>query len=148
MKVILLKDVKNVGKKYETKEVSDGHALNFLIPNKLAETATESSLKRVQNIKAREEGEKRVNEDLLMKNVKDVNDITLEIKETANDKGHLFKGVHQKEIADELKKQGHLDLLPEYIMLEKPIKEVGEHIIEVKVQDKTAKFKLVITAEK
>lgn len=146
MKVILLKDVKNVGKKYEVKEVSDGHALNFLIPRKLAETSTESSSKRIHNIKAREDGEKRVNEDLLIKNLKQVNDVTLEIKETANEKGHLFKGIHQEEIVAELKKQGHLDLLPEYIILEKPIKEIGEHIIEVKVQDKTAKFKLVITA--
>ena len=134
MKVILLKDVKNVGKKYDAKEVSDGHALNFLIPNKLAITSTPSSVKRIHDIKAREEGEKKVREDLLSKNLKSVEGVTISLSEKANDKGHLFKGVHQTELIAAIKEQTGLDLAPEHIMLEKPIKEVGEHTVEVKVQ--------------
>ncbi|MCC2630339.1 MAG: rplI [Candidatus Paceibacter sp.] len=147
MKVILLKDVSKVGKKFEVKEVASGFALNMLIPRKLAEAATPSALARFNNIKAREDGEKKVREDLLMKNLKQLDGKTIEIKETANDKGHLFKGVHQDELVAEIKKQIDLDLAPEYIMLEKPIKEVGEHEIEVKVQDKSAKFKVNIIAD-
>lgn len=146
MKVILLKDVRKIGRKYEVKEVSDGYALNFLIPQKLAEVSTESAMKRLNNFKFREEGERRIREDLLIKNIKSLDGLTIEIAETANDKGHLFKGVHQAELVAEIKKQTELDLAPEYIILEKPLKEVGEHVVEVKVQDKTTKFKVNIVA--
>lgn len=147
MKVILLKDTKKVGKKFETKEVSDGYALNFLIPNKLAEVATPSSIKKLEVVKKRDAEEKKVQEDLLVMNLKSLDGVSIELKEPANDKGHLFKGVHKEEIITALKTQGHLDLLPEYIILEKPIKEVGEHTIEAKVQNKTVKFKVVISAK-
>jgi large subunit ribosomal protein L9 len=146
MKVILLHDVRKVGKKFEVKEVASGFALNMLIPRKLAEAATPSNLARYNNIKAREEGEKKVREDLLMKNLKSVDGKTIELKESANEKGHLFKGVHQEELVSAIKAQTELDLAAEYIMLDKPLKEVGEHEVEVKVQDKSAKFKVNIVA--
>ncbi len=147
MKVILLKDVKKVGKKFEVLEVSNGYALNMLIPNKMAETATPSTLARLNNIKARIDGEKKINEDLLMKNLKQIEGKTITLSETANEKGHLFKGIHQDELVAEIKKQTELDMAPEYIQLEKPLKEVGEHEIEIKVQDKSVKFKVVIEAK-
>jgi large subunit ribosomal protein L9 len=146
MKVILLQDVKKVGKKFEVKEVASGYALNFLIPRKMAEASTQSSEKRIGNIKARAEGEQKVREDLLMKNLKSLDGKTIEISEKANEKGHLFKGVHQAELVTEIKKQTELDLAPDYIVLEKPLKEVGEHTVEVKVQDKIAKFIVNIVA--
>lgn len=146
MKVILLQDVRKVGKKYEVKEVASGYALNLLIPQKLAEAATPSALARFNNIKAREEGERKVHEDLLIKNFKQLDGKTITISETANEKGHLFKGIHQAELVAEIKKQTALDLAPEYIQLDKPLKEVGEHTIEVKVQEKTATFKVNIVA--
>jgi large subunit ribosomal protein L9 len=147
MKVILLKDVKKVGKKFEVKEVSNGYALNMLIPNRLAETATESALARFNNMKAREEGERKIQEDLLMKNLKQIEGKTIEIAEAANEKGHLFKGIHQDELVAEIKKQTELDMAPQYIQLEKPLKEVGKHEVTIKVQDKSVKFKVEITAK-
>jgi large subunit ribosomal protein L9 len=147
MKVILLKDVKKVGKKFDVKDVADGYALNFLIPQKLAEVSNASNMKKLEAYKTQDEAHKKVQEDLLMKNLKSLEGITLELKEAANDKGSLFKGVHKAEIAAGLKTQGHLDITPDYIILEKPIKQVGETEIEVKVQNKSAKFKLVISAQ-
>ena len=144
MKVVLLKDVPKLGKKFEIKEVSDGHALNFLIPNGFAETGTEKSLKKVEVMKVKEAAELKIQEDLLKKNLKDLSGVTIEMTEKANEKGHLFAGIHKNEIIPALKAQTRLDILPEHIMLEKPIKEVGEFEIEVKVQDKIAKFKLVV----
>lgn len=146
MKVILLQDVRKVGKKFEVKEVASGFALNMLIPRKMAEAATDSAVKRLGNMKAKEEGEKKVREDLLMKNLKSVEGKIIEMSAPANEKGSLFKGIHAEEIVDAVKKQTELDLAPEYIILEKPVKEVGEHDIEVKVQDKSVKFKLVVSA--
>jgi large subunit ribosomal protein L9 len=87
-----------------------------------------------------------VQEDLLLMNLKAIEGVTLEISEKANEKGHLFAGVHKEEIIAHMKKDKHIDLLPDFIVLEKPIKEVGEHSVEIKVKDKSAKLKLVITA--
>ena len=57
MKVIFLEDVRNVGKKYDIKDVSDGYARNFLFPNKLAETATPEAIKKLESMKAAHEKE-------------------------------------------------------------------------------------------
>ena len=145
MKVILLHDVPKVGSKYEVKNVSDGHALNFLIPKELAVGANPAALKRIEKLKAEDSAHKKVQEDLLFMNLKALDGLTIEISEKANEKGHLFAGVHKAEIIAKLKEK-HIDVLPDFIVLDKPIKEVGEHMIEIKVKDKTAKFKLVITA--
>lgn len=146
MKVILNHDISKVGKKYEVKDVADGYALNFLIPKGLAETATPKAMKRLDGLKAVLTAERKVQEDLLAKNIKSIDGVRLEMEEKANDKGHLFAGLHTDQIVPALKKQTGIDVLPEFILLEKPIKEVGEHSIEVKVGDKSAKFTLVITA--
>jgi large subunit ribosomal protein L9 len=147
MKVILLQDVRKVGKKFEVKDVADGFALNFLIPRRLAEVSNTSNAKKIEHIKIKEAANQKIQEDLLLKNLKGLSGITLELKENANEKGHLFKGVNKEEIVTALKEQGHLDFSPEYIQLEKPIKEVGDYSIEVKVQEKSASFKLVVSAK-
>ena len=148
MKVILIKDVAKLGKKYEVKEVADGYALNFLVPHGQVEVATPKAMKKVELLHLQEVQDKKVQEDLLLKNLKSLEGVTITLKEKANEKGHLFAGIHKAELIPEIKKQTELDIAPEYIELEKPIKEVGEHLIEVKVQDKIAKFKVVVDALK
>ena len=83
-----------------------------------------------------------------MENIKSLDGITLNISSKANDKGHLFAGIHREEIVKELDAQLHLSVDPSSIILEHPIKEIGEHTIEVKVEGRSAKFKVVITAIK
>jgi large subunit ribosomal protein L9 len=144
MKVVLLKDVAKIGRKHEVKEVSDGHAQNFLIPNRLAEIATEGALRRVETLKTQEGERKEVQEDLLLKNIDDLKNVTVEMEEAANEKGHLFAGIHKEELVPEIEKQTRLIVLPEHIELEKPIKEVGEHEISVRVREKQIKFKLIV----
>lgn len=144
MKIILLQDVPKVGKKYDVKNVSDGYALNLLIPKGLAETATSAALKKVEKLKKADEAGKKVQEDLLLMNLKEIEGVTLEISEKANEKGHLFASVHKAEIIAHMKADKHVDLLPDFIVLEKPIKQVGEHEINLKVKDKSAKLKLII----
>lgn len=146
MKVVLLHDVAKLGKKYEVKNVSDGHAINLLIPQGLVEIATAGSLKKVEGLKAVHEAEQKIQMDLLMKNLGDIKDAVVTMKEKANEKGHLFAGVHKAELIPAIKEQTRLDLAAEFIVLEKPIKTVGEHKIEVKVGDKSAHFTLVIEA--
>ena len=146
MKVILLHDVPKIGKKYDEKNVSDGYALNFLIPKGLVEVATKQAAERAKVARADVEVRRKVQEDLLVKNLKSVTAAEITLSEKANEKGHLFAGVHREALAAALKEQARIDVLPEYIGLPATIKEVGEHMIEVKVQDKSVKFKVTITA--
>ena len=145
MKVILLKDVAKLGRKFDVKTVSDGHGLNLLIPQKLAIIATPQALKTLEVEKSRMEAEKKIHEELLAQNLKGLSETVLTIAGKANAKGHLFAGIHRDEIAAELQKQSRLQIDPSFVQLEQPIKEVGEHMIEVKAAGKSAKFKIVVT---
>ncbi len=148
MKIILMKDVPNLGHKYEVKNVAEGHALNFLFPAGLAEIATKKALERLE-VKQKQAGdEKKVRDDLLMKNLNSLASTRIEITEKANEKGHLFAGIHKPEIIKAIKKQTELDVDAEHIDLEHPIKEIGEYDIKIKVQDKDTTFKLIVTAFK
>ena len=146
MKVVLLHDVAKLGKKYEVKDVSDGHAINFLMPKGLVELASDATMKKIEGLKVIHDAEQKIHINLLLKNLEDINEAVVTLKEKANEKGHLFAAIHKPELVAAIKAQTRLDLAPEYIVLEKPIKTVGEHMIEVKVGDKTATFKLVIEA--
>jgi large subunit ribosomal protein L9 len=147
MKVILLKDVRKIGKKYEVKNVADGFALNFLIPQKLAEISNPSNEKKIESLKSREAAVLKIQEDLLIKNFKDLEGKVLEIKVRANEQGHLFKGVHKEEIALALKLNHKLDIPAEYIHLEKPIKEVGTFPIKVAVREVSTDLTVNVSAE-
>lgn len=144
MKVVLLKDVPGVGRKYDVKNVSDGYALNLLIPKRLAEIGTASSIGRAERMKSQNLTSQKIQEDLLLKNLASLNGVVVEISGKANDKGHLFASIHAETIVKELKAQKGIVVLPEFLVLEKPVKEIGEHEIPVKVQDKTGKFTLVV----
>jgi large subunit ribosomal protein L9 len=147
MKVIFLKQVPSVGNKYEVKNVSDGYATNFLIPNGLALVATDGTLKKILSKKDQEDSEKKVHEDLLLKNIKDLDGVRIEMTEPANEQGHLFAGIHASEIVPVIREQTHLQILPEHIDLPKPIKEVGEHKVSVNVQDVKVEFLLIVSAK-
>ena len=146
MKIILLRDVKGLGRKYDVKEAKNGHALNLLIPQGLAVHATDKNVREVDMKKRTDLEHKKIQEDLLIMNLKELSGAKIEMSEKANEKGHLFAGIHKEQIIPEIKKQTRIDMLPEFLILEKPIKEVGEHEISVKVADKTVKFKLVVKA--
>jgi len=150
MKIILLKDIPKLGKKFEVKNASDGYAVNMLVPRGLAIAATPENLHRIETEKEKYEGERKVHEALLAENLKDLEDTTLTISVKASDKGHLFAALHREALAAELAKQTHVQLEPAMIQLEHPIKEVGEHMIEVKGEGqagKSVKFKVIIKAE-
>lgn len=146
MKVILLKRVPKVGDKYEVKNVSDGYALNFLIPQKLGVAATAAELKRIDTLKSQEELDKKVKADLLAKNIASIQAISVSLTEKANEKGHLFSSIHAAEIVAAVKEQARVDIDPSFIALEKPIKEVGEHKIRISVGDTNAEFTLTVNA--
>lgn len=140
----MLKDVAKVGRKYETKDVAEGYALNLLIPKGLAIAATPDAVKRIGVEILKDEGEKKLHHELLMKNLKELDGVTVTMKEKANEKGHLFAGVHKAELIPEIQKQTRIQVDESHIVLEKPIKEIGKHEIAIKVGDKKASFTLDI----
>ncbi len=144
MKVIFLHDVPRQGKKYEVKEVSDGFVKNFLFPRKLVEVATDKALARLELTKKSLVVEKEIQDDLLEKNFHDINGVALTMKEKANEQGHLFAGIHKEEIAKALAEASRLSVKPEMIMLEEPIREIGEFSVNITIKDKKAKITLKV----
>lgn len=135
MKIILSQDVAGVGRKGEVKNVSAGYARNFLLPRKLGQIATPAAVASVEKLKKQMEQDKDVQKDILEKNIKGLNDLKVQLKAKANEKGHLFSIVHPDEISKILKEQHHLEIPSKFIEIEKPIKELGEHTIKTKHQE-------------
>jgi large subunit ribosomal protein L9 len=144
MKVVLLSDVRKVGRKYDVVEASDGYALNFLIPQKKAVIADAKKILWAEQTRKNSISEKDIQADLLGKNMDDISKAVVTIAQKVNDKGHLFAGLHKEDIAIELEKQTGLSINPDFIVLDKHIKEVGEHMIKMVAGDKKASFKLVV----
>lgn len=144
MKVILLTTVPKIGKKDDIKEINEGYARNFLFPNKLATPATPTLIQKVELAKKAIRVEKEVQNDLLDRNLKQIEGVEIILKEKTNEKGSLFASIHKDELVKALKKQHHIDVAEEFILMPKPIKELGEHTIEVSIKNKKATFKLNI----
>ena len=135
MKVILSQDITGVGRKGEGKNVSDGYARNFLLANKLGQMGTAAAIASAEKLRKQAEQDKDVQKDILEKNIKSLKDLKVQIKAKANEKGHLFSIIHPDEISKILKEEHHLDIPSKFIEIEKPVKELGEHIIKAKHQE-------------
>ncbi len=146
MKIILLKDVPKLGQKYDIKDVSDGHALNLLIPRGLAQRATPDMVNKIEELKTRDLAQKQIQNDLLLKSLEAIKGVTLNFKEKANEKGHLFAGVTREMIQVELKKQTKFNVEMESIKLDKPLKEIGEHKVVIEVLGKKSDFAVNISS--
>lgn len=130
MKVILIKDVARLGRRLAVKEVPAGHAQNFLIPRKLAIPATPENMKRLsaevtKHAKDTEESEKSFREALAKLGTE-----TVTYSTEANEKGHLFKGVNARDIAEKLSGAG-FSITEEDIELPHPLKSVGAHEVSL-----------------
>ena len=146
MRVIFLQDVPRVGKRHDVKDVNDGYAMNFLLPRKLVEVATPRTLAELERRKKEIVVEKEIQAELLAKNLEELKDKIVHIKAKADEKGHLFSGIHKKEIVEALRSEHRIEMNEEFIDLEKPLKTLGEFEIPVKVGDKKSSFKLVVEA--
>ena len=147
MKIILLKDDKNLGKKGNIANASDGYARNFLIPKGIAMEANEGNIKQIEHFKAneankkeREKGQAQIFKEKLEK-------LTITIKTKTGDNRKLFGAITNKDIAEELKKQFNIDIDKKKISVD-IIKTVGEHIVDVKIYPEiSAKLKVLVEAE-
>jgi large subunit ribosomal protein L9 len=143
MKVILLKDVPKIGRRYEIKDVSDGYARNFLLKNGVGEIATPQIIQKIESEKQKMNAdrirrEKEVNERLV-----EISRETLIIKAKANEDGHLFAGIKKEEVLKLIQNKG-ANIKEDELEMNKPIKEIGIHDLIVKISGKSSKIKLNI----
>ncbi|HEY8363286.1 MAG TPA: 50S ribosomal protein L9 [Tissierellaceae bacterium] len=148
MKVILLKDVKGLGKAGELANAKDGYARNFLFPKGLAIEATPANLKKWEEQKKLEaqKKEKEYKEALELK--KKIESLTVEIKAKAGEGGKLFGAITSKDIADALKSQHNIDIDRRKIELKENIKSLGIVQVDVRVYTEVlAKLNVKITEQ-
>ncbi len=146
MKVILLKDVGGVGQKGEVKTIADGHAMNYLIPRGLAKQATTDALRAHSAEAHKEKLAKDQAADALMKNIHAVEGARVRISSKATKKGGLFKAVGAQEVRDAIKKHTEVLLPLESIVLDKPIKAVGEYGVPIEAGSTSAVVTIVVEA--
>lgn len=140
MKVILTKDVQNLGSAGDIKEVSDGYARNFLIPGGYVKSATVASVKRAEEIKKEKELLREQELGKLQEIAEKMEGVSVEIKAKADDSGKLYAAIKQEDILDALGKKG-FNVKKGTIVINEPLKEVGEkevvlsldHGLEVRV---------------
>jgi large subunit ribosomal protein L9 len=130
MKVILLRDVAKIGKRFEVVQVPDGYALNKLIPLKDAEAATPVNLKRILE-KQKNDSRSVASEVALLKSIHDdCLAAPLEIVMEANEQGHLFQGVRASDIVAAAKLRD-IAIPVAFLKLATPIKTVGRHEVQL-----------------
>lgn len=145
MKVILLQDIKGVGKKDEVINASDGYARNFLLPKKMAVEADSGNMGRLKNKQDSMAHKKEVEKEQAIETAKKIENITLVLKVKAGENGKIFGGVASKEIADTLKNEYKIEVDKKKIMLKDTIKTLGAFNIEIKLfEGVNAKLKLKV----
>jgi|SRR3989344_2208970 len=148
MKVILLEDVDGVGKKYEVKEVKSGHARNLLIPQNLVKPATKQNVKWLESQKETialeaEEDLKKAQE---LASKLDGVEVAIAVKVGGD--GQLFESINSAKISEKLKEMGY-EVKKSRILLEKPIKEVGETAVKVNLDHNLeTEIRVIIMEEK
>lgn len=133
MKIILLQDVKGLGKRGEVVDASRGYARNFLFPKKLADEATEGNIKTLNEQKKSQ----KLKEQQELKDAKclvaQLEESPIEIIAKAGEGGKLFGSVTSKDLAEELEKQYEIKIDRRKIVLPEPIREIGIRDVEVKL---------------
>ena len=148
MKVILLDNIKGVGKKDEIINASDGYARNYLFSKKLA---VEANNENMLKLKAKQNGieyKKGVEKEEAAKLANKLKELTLTIKVKAGENGKIFGGITAKEISQELKNKQNIDIDKKKIVLKETIKNIGRFSVDVKFGEGiTAKLTVDIQPE-
>lgn len=148
MKVILLQDVKTIGKKGEVINASDGYARNFLFPRKLAQEATEASLHILNNKTEKERKHKLAEVEAAQKLASDLKGKEIKIVTKTGESGKLFGAITSKDVAAAIVDQYKIQVDKKKIIMD-TIKLVGGYEIEVKLYPEVStKMKVIIVSDK
>ena len=144
MRIILLQDVKGIGKKNDVKNVSDGYARNFLMPQGLARVANEQSLGELSSVKKNDEA----TEERLNRLAKLLSERELQFHLKVDKKGVVFGSVNKDEILNGLRDTGLITKDRVEVKIPKPLKKLGIHEVEIHLpKGITTKLKIKIEAE-
>jgi large subunit ribosomal protein L9 len=143
MRVLLIKDVPGIGRAGDIKEVSDGHARNFLIPRGLGLPASDSAVKKVQKEKQEKQDKTKREQEKLNNLTKELNKVRLTLTGKAG-KEHLFAAIKPEDISRAVYQNYQIELDPKLIIIETPIKTLGHHTASVKI---TPEHKALINIE-
>ena len=147
MKVILMQDIKGVGKKDEIINANDGYARNFLFPKKLAVEANSSNMAKLKGKQDSANFKKEQEKESANKIKEKLSKIELKITVKAGENGKIFGSITSKEIATELEKQYNIEIDKKKILLKEAIKETGILNVEIKLYEGIiGKLKINITA--
>ncbi|NEZ47881.1 50S ribosomal protein L9 [Clostridium niameyense] len=147
MKVILLKDVKSLGKKGDLVNASDGYARNYLIPKNIAEEATDSNVHILNNKKEAERRKKLKELEEAQKLANSLMGKELKFKVKTGENGRLFGSITSKDLSDKLKQQYKVNIDKKKIVCE-TIRQLGNYDAELKVYPEVStKIKVVIEEE-
>lgn len=133
MKVILLEDVKSLGKKGEIVNVSDGYARNMILPKKLGLEATSKNLNDLKLQNQHAEKVAQENLEAAKKFAEELKDKKIEVKMKSGEGGRTFGSISTKEIAEAAKKQLDLELDKKKMVLKDPIKALGTYEVQIKL---------------
>ena len=148
MKIVLLEDIKSLGKKGEVVEVAEGYARNFIIPKKKGVEATSHNLNTLKLQKANAEKIEKENIEAAENLAKKLNESSVNLKIKGGEGGRTFGSVTSKEIAAALKSQLNLDVDKKKIMLGENIKTFGLHEVDIKIyKGINAKLKVKVDEE-
>lgn len=148
MKVILLENIKGVGKKDDVINANDGYARNYLFPKKLAEEATVGNLAKLKSKQDSVQRKKDIEKDEAKKIAKKIEEIILEVKVKAGENGKIFGGVTSKEISEELNTQYKINVDKKKINIKDSIKNLGTVTVEIKLYEGIiGKLKVKVVAE-
>lgn len=148
MKVLLLKDVKGVGKAGEIKDVADGHGRNYLIPRGFAVVATPDAMKRADEI--RQVAKKREEKDLdqAHKLAKEIENIELVLKAKVGEQHRLYGSITSADVAEALSKKVGQEIDKRKVEMEEPLKHTGSFEVPVRLgHELVAKVKVLVEAE-
>lgn len=146
MKIILLQDVAKIGRRHQVVNVPDGYALNQLIPRKMAQPATPDNLKRIEKMKHDKEVTQQVGVENFTSAIQKLQSNKPTVYVQANEQGHLFKAVSQKDIAEAALVVG-AHIAPESVSIQSPIKEIGEHAVTLKRGTESAEISLLVVSK-
>ncbi len=145
MEIILLEDVKSLGKKGDIVKVSDGYASNFILPKKLGVEANKANLNDLKNQKKREEKEAQELLESMKELAKEIEKANVKVTMKAGEGGRVFGSVSSKEIVTAAKQQFGFDLDKKKLQMPEPIKAFGTYEIPVKLHPQvTATLKVSV----
>lgn len=147
MIVILIKDVKGVGKAGEVVKVSDGYARNMLLPRGLATEATEGNVRNLEKQKAVQEATRQKELAEARELAEKIGQLKVTITTKSGEGGRLFGSITSKDIADALNEQHKINIDKRKFVLENPIKHTGDFEIDIKIYPEVvAKLKVTVAA--